>query len=154
MTLSKKYDNNKSLVVFDLFLHGDEESEVVESLNNCSLGCVKLDEVDGKTFVKSGVKLHKVEETKLGVHRFEDYMMNLGRVCSEVGTRNELESHNLVKPSEEVDKDNKIPSIHLSEDDDSGREENFSSDLGVNIDCVGCIFVEVKTTVEKTVGLW
>nr|GEZ50426.1 hypothetical protein [Tanacetum cinerariifolium] len=76
------------------------------------------------------------------------------RVCSEVSARNELESHNLVKPSEEVDKHNKILSIHLSEDDDSGREENFSSDLGVNIDCVGCIFVEVKTTVEKTAGLW
>nr|GEZ95581.1 triosephosphate isomerase, cytosolic-like [Tanacetum cinerariifolium] len=58
-------------------------------------------------------------------------VMGLGKVCSKVGATNELESHNFVKLSEQVDKDNKSALLHVSGDEDSGLEQKFSSDLGV-----------------------
>ncbi|GKB87336.1 hypothetical protein Tco_0959608 [Tanacetum coccineum] len=62
---------------------------------------------------------------------------------------NELESHTLVELSKEGNKDDKSALIHVSEDKDCGLVGKFSSDSGVKIDCVGSIFVEASTVVEK-----
>nr|GEZ42818.1 hypothetical protein [Tanacetum cinerariifolium] len=62
---------------------------------------------------------------------------------------NELESHSLVELSKEGNKDDKSALIHVNEDEDCGLVGKFSSDLGVKFDCVGLIFVEASTVVEK-----
>nr|GEZ51057.1 mitochondrial translation elongation factor G [Tanacetum cinerariifolium]GEZ53187.1 mitochondrial translation elongation factor G [Tanacetum cinerariifolium] len=64
-------------------------------------------------------------------------------------TSNKLESHTLVELSKERNKDDKSALIRVTEDEDCGLVGKFSSDLRVKFDCVGLIFVEASTVVEK-----
>nr|GEV77334.1 integrase, catalytic region, zinc finger, CCHC-type, peptidase aspartic, catalytic [Tanacetum cinerariifolium] len=66
---------------------------------------------------------------------------------------NNIDLNNLVEVSKEWDKDDEMSSKDSSKvykNKDNGMEENFTSDLGVRIYCVGSNFVEVTTILEKT----
>ncbi|GJU57958.1 hypothetical protein Tco_1235724, partial [Tanacetum coccineum] len=101
--------------------------------SNCSRGFVKMDGVDGEKVVKNRFKLNKIDETHVGVHCFDDPIMDFARACDSRCEESEVDVYGGVVDCEEDGKAHELCKDIV--DGSSGIEEDSDAVIVIDDDC-------------------